>query len=363
MERKHVQLDLIQIFRGIAALIVVVHHSTVQMLNNTGYHYLENVFTVGWFGVDLFFVLSGFIIVYIHYYDLGRKDKLRKYALKRVTRIYPAYWIITLILIPLFIIVPSWGQDYVRDPLYIVKSLFLVPQSNAPLLGVGWTLIHELFFYLMFGLFIYCRRPVSITIGSVWFLGTVLGVTGLMEYQHYLLKLIFSNYNIEFLLGSIIALCFIKGNVSIRTAWSSLIAGILILAMGWWGALEKVFIKGDVDTVLVFGVSGALIIFGLTGLNIYKAVKTPKPLLFLGDASYSIYLSHFYVIIFLEKITTKFSGINPFNSFVTTTAIVILAIVSGSAFYQIIEKPLLIKIKQYIFSNKNLKTNQKRNIV
>ena len=94
----HKKLNLLQVYRGIAAVLVVMFHLTdmsAQRLNQVTFF---NLFQAGWSGVDYFFVLSGFIMVYVHRSAIGKKDHLKSFLVKRAVRIYPIYWIITLTL-------------------------------------------------------------------------------------------------------------------------------------------------------------------------------------------------------------------------------------------------------------------------
>lgn len=154
------KLDLIQIFRGLAALIVVLHHITAS--NGFYFQYLpfNNIFKAGWNGVDFFFVLSGFIITYVHYKDLGHQNRIPSYLTKRIIRIYPPYWIFAIISTIFYFFIHTVNTDSL---LFIVKSFFLVPQDHNPVLDVGWSLVHEIVFYILFAIYIFGGFKVFIT--------------------------------------------------------------------------------------------------------------------------------------------------------------------------------------------------------
>src|SRR4028118_2377207 len=107
----HKKLNLLQVYRGIAAVLVVMFHLTdmsAQRLNQVTFF---NLFEAGWSGVDYFFVLSGFIMVYVHRSAIGKKDQLKSFLVKRAVRIYPIYWIVSLIVLVFFLRVPGFANN------------------------------------------------------------------------------------------------------------------------------------------------------------------------------------------------------------------------------------------------------------
>jgi peptidoglycan/LPS O-acetylase OafA/YrhL len=125
----------IQAARGIAALLVVFYHAgrMIALPQYTGYIPLSGFFNFGHAGVDFFFVLSGFIIYFVHHEDIGRSDRLQRYAWRRATRIYPIYWIVTAL-----VLVASMVHPERLDFAHIGKSLLLFPEDDDPIVGVAW---------------------------------------------------------------------------------------------------------------------------------------------------------------------------------------------------------------------------------
>ena len=152
-EQTRTNFRLLQIYRGWAAMLVVLFHATGIGWHQFQASFLGNYFEMGSAGVDFFFVLSGFLITHIHLKDIGKPDRLGSYARKRFVRIYPAYWVVTLAILPFYWIVPGWGQGDEKTPSVIANSFLLLPMLRGPVLMAGWTLCHEVLFYLVFGLF------------------------------------------------------------------------------------------------------------------------------------------------------------------------------------------------------------------
>ena len=144
----------LQQLRAIAALMVVLYHARMP-------HYPTwNGHEFGTLGVDLFFVISGFVI----YWVTRRETSFRRYLLRRLVRIVPLYWMLTLLMAAAVLLAPQLFKQTVFELAHFLKSLAFVPTVNpsrlneiTPLLTPGWTLNYELFFYLSFGfVFFFC---------------------------------------------------------------------------------------------------------------------------------------------------------------------------------------------------------------
>ena len=128
----------LQVFRGLAALAVVVHHAGVSTSAFVGDipFVADSLFSLGYLGVDFFFVLSGFIIMYSHIDDERNLPAVRRYLFKRLIRVFPPYLPISIALLILYSVMPEFsaagGREY-----SLVSSLFLVPTDNPPALSVA----------------------------------------------------------------------------------------------------------------------------------------------------------------------------------------------------------------------------------
>jgi len=167
---KNTKLPSIQSFRGIAALLVVAFHLTVRSNELLKQNLLAGIFSFGSAGVDFFFVLSGFVIFCVHRYDTGNSRKLKNFLLKRFVRIYPIYFLLTLLIIPIYL--AGYGHSYKSNIDIILKSFLLYPQSNGiyPILNVGWTLSYEVLFYLFSSLAILLKPQLTRIIFALWIL-------------------------------------------------------------------------------------------------------------------------------------------------------------------------------------------------
>jgi exopolysaccharide production protein ExoZ len=108
-------------------------------------------------GVNLFFALSGFIMVVV----AGHYTAPIDFLWRRVTRIYSTYWLVSLPVLALVISAPTFVNSSIQTPISLWRSFLLIPDRSLPLLAVGWTLVHEMYYYLVFLVFLALRIQIS----------------------------------------------------------------------------------------------------------------------------------------------------------------------------------------------------------
>lgn len=344
MENKRkTQLDSIQVMRGIGAILIVLFHCT--QLYQTKFHinYLHGLFGFGYIGVDLFFVISGFILFYIHEKQIGKKEGVIKYLVNRILRIYPLYWIILLIVIALMFIVPSAGDSNKYNIVFVLSNFLLIPNKvKLFMIPPVWTLTYEMLFYIIFASAILTNRKIFKIILCIWASLCLINIIGIIDNNNVYLKVIFDPINTEFIMGAIIYYLIKKYKDKFSKSICNiclLLGTILITVFG----LRIYFHKPYGNRVFI-GLSIALIVFSIILINIKNRSKYNKLLVKIGNASYSIYLTHFTLlsasIIVLQKIHFKYLNT------LTITLFNIIVIVLGYICYNILEKPLGKKIKR-----------------
>ncbi len=339
------KLELIQALRGLAALLVVMFHTTE--LNHKNFHqdFLFNIFAFGSSGVDFFFVLSGFIIYFIHRFDVGQKNKLKPFLLKRLMRVYPMYWLVTLALLPIYFLIPSLGAGYERNVSEIIKSLLLYPQEHFPILIVGWSLRYELIFYLIFSILIFCKRNFAKPIIGIWLLITVtiwfLDTSNFDLKKYFWITFIFNSHNIEFAFGCLSAY-FVCINI-IKPKAFLLITGILLFIL--FGIIYDYNLM-HVSNIIAYGIPSMLILIGAGSLDVSQAVKVPKFFLYLGDASYSIYLIHYPCLSALFKFALTVDLAKIIGQFLAIVLMIVITLGIGFISYFYIEKPLVVFLRK-----------------
>ncbi len=337
----------LQMFRGFAALLVLLFHVTRIHVDNFGDAWLYGLFAFGRSGVDFFFVLSGFIIFYIHEEDIGKKEKSWIYFRKRFVRILPVYWSVLVPVIIFNIVFPTISNESGRALENILKSVFLIPQNHLPVLGVAWTLSHEMLFYLLFGIFIAIPRKwsrfglylwIGGTLFSYLFRGMAWKVFVHSPLNELPMSFLFSPFNIEFFLG-VLAAWLVKhrriANAGLYL-WAGSAAFLLFgLNEDYLGLLchhDRSFFR-----IYFYGIPCFFVVMGAACIEIKKGLKTPHFLRLLGDASYSLYLVHYPAITLLVLVLMKVGfprGLMPY-------AWIVLGVCVGILYYQWVELRLL----------------------
>ncbi|MGB8699478.1 MAG: acyltransferase [Thermosynechococcaceae cyanobacterium] len=353
------KFDLLQSFRGLAALLVLFFHVSGSLKNKFHLTYSFNPCSTAWSGVDFFFVLSGFIIFYVHRFDINDRSKLKSFLIKRFIRLYPIYWLIFFGILLGHLAFPGLASNSNYDIIHLVNSLFLIPQDEIPFLGVSWTLSHEVFFYSIFGFLIFLRTEFSIILVIIIFFGTVLESMDLLDFisdKNTLIEFIFSPFNFEFILGCCTA--FFVNRYRIKSPSKLCYFGLIIFAFAIiFNTIFRVIINGPHESrILAFGIPSAIIIAGSSSLEMHRNLKVPFVLKYLGDASYSLYLSHTSLVFPLTSIIFKL-GLN-INSYyyIVFVILAVFAVLVGCAIHHYIEKPTLAFFNKLLLSE-SIRTN------
>jgi exopolysaccharide production protein ExoZ len=250
----------------------------------------------------------------------------------------------------LHLLLPSFGNGHEKSIYGILQSFFLIPDKNIPILSVAWTLKHELYFYLLFGLtFLLIRnRYISYSIIGLWVTLTLFFTVNPQESWN-ILVFLFNSHNLEFFSGVVIAYLTItkKTNQGVGNIFSFL--GIVSMILVW--VIEYFGLLG-INRVFSWGIPSAILIYGLVNLDLSQKVKNNKVLLFLGDASYSIYLTHTLAIYFCILILNEFRLFEVFGPQITVTLCIIFTVVSTCLFYIFVEKPVLGFLRDLLNNNK-----------
>lgn len=341
------QLLSIQVLRGLAALAVLIGHLWQIEVRFIGEEVTSSILLVGFAGVDLFFVLSGFVMVYVtRNMDTGPRSNAH-FLYKRVTRIYPPYWVFTGLMILALLIGPSTsGEPFDTDP--VLPSLLLLPQRDLPILPVGWTLVHEMYFYIVFTALLFLPRK--------WLVHGLLAWLGLILLGSYLdwhrlnpaLNIVFNPLTVEFLLGA--GLAFWQPKLPRLLAIAAIGLGIAgLAAAGFW--LNPITIENFPafwERVGMFGVPVFLIVLGMLQFEPKRPSGLYAGLVKLGDWSYSLYLGH---LIFLAAGAWVWSQIIPDLGWYDNLAMVLLGtigcIIAAGLSYHWIERPMLIATRRF----------------
>jgi len=325
----------IQYLRGIAAMLVVLHHA--RNPQPWLFDPLANVSYLGGAGVDIFFVISGFIM-----FIAARNEAVGDFIQRRLTRIVPLYWLATLLLLVITIV----RSDPIAEapPSHVIESLLFIPHFSPsrpgeilPLLIPGWTLNFEMFFYAVFAIAIISGRIIWTTaslICGLVLLGFILQPHGAIS----------STYTdpvlLEFLAGVMIGKAFLI--YPFHRLWLLLPIGI--------AAFILVALPGFPQDwrAVVHGIPAVIIVIGVLAVEARGHLLQSRVLKLIGDASYSIYLSHGFTLIFVFAAWRRIP-LHGWPQFVgmTGSALAAAALV-GIAGHLMVEKPLLQRLNHFI---------------
>lgn len=334
--------ESIQALRAIAALFVTFFHLSVKMDQvNLPVPWLR-CFKGGFGGVDLFFIISGFIITHTNLSKLDSPTQLLSYFKKRLVRIYSIYWLIFglagLALFMLHHVAPSlqW-LSYPFNLGRIARALTLLPTHDS-ILPVTWTLSHELYFYLLFGLVVASRFlvVVPIVVLTATLVAGLAALAGQSVFDFWLHDFLLSPFNLEFGFG-ILAYFLVR-----RFSFPIPLPVFWVAVLAFFGAGELVDSSEIWLRVWCLGIPATVILLGLVGFEQSERFRYPAWLLRLGDASYVLYLIHIPAIMVLTHallmlLLPQFVLVGNF------VLIGVLCWLSGQI-HQRVEKPMLVWI-------------------
>ena len=334
----------IQYLRGIAALLVVLSHiawKNIQAGGSTMHWWHE----AGTFGVDIFFIISGYIMVYITQNMHQKPHTIQIFLKKRFIRIIPLYWFYTLIALAIFIVIPErvnsagGGTD-------ILKSFFLLPLASNEnyLIGVGWTLHYEFLFYILFSFgLLLSRKAGNILVASAIIFLVLCSIFIPKEGMNYIFYTFFNDIFIEFALGMFLYFLLLKiKHIHWVISLGSIILGILsFYYLHTGGSFTGIH---HIDT----GTSAFFICFGMLSLEYFWKKRECKLLTTLGNASYSIYLLHPFILVAVVIISSKLEHILPLTESLLIIVMLISSLVGGYISHIFIEKPLIKGTKKLL---------------
>lgn len=337
-----VKLEWIQVLRAVAAVFVLVGHLTQNELRFLSAHISPLWTSAGASGVDLFFVLSGFVMVHVTRHAAhGSGADVARFLYARVTRIYPAYWVATLAALAGYAVMGDSLSRGVGE-LNLVTSFLLWPEHDLPVLLVGWTLIHELYFYLVFALLLLAPRRLlpGLLIGWIALIALVGALAPSADAPTFLL--ITHPLTAEFALGCAVGLVASRGRgrfarpaIALGAVWwIAVTAGIPWTGMetmptGWW-------------RVLGYGAPAALLVYAAACRDLDAGGPAPRPLVAMGDWSYALYLVHLPIVAALARL---WAGVFPDGDavgsigFIVTGAV--LSVAAAATMHHLFEKPVL----------------------
>jgi exopolysaccharide production protein ExoZ len=333
----------IQYLRGLAALGVLLCHASLALLDKE-----QGLIPLGAgsAGVDLFFVISGFIMFYT---TANRPLGTGEFYLRRFIRIFPLYFAVSSLAFLIARVAPFATRTFSPNLIDYIRSILFIPYYTTtgqaatlliplvrPEVGQGWTLDYEVFFYALFGLSLflpqrYRMRSLMALFGVLVAIGVVFRPSGA----------IFSTYTdsllLEFVLGVVL------GQVLIRK-WSNSIkiAGVLVLVSSAIASVAiQIFTTTSLPRVIGYGLPAASIVAIALWLETAELMPRWPFLLLLGDASYSLYLLHGFVLAVLRRVWQRYFDVNLISTHIIFILVSVLAAEAAGIFaFNYAERPV-----------------------
>jgi peptidoglycan/LPS O-acetylase OafA/YrhL len=330
-------LASIQALRAVAAMAVAVAHIvSYELERKLGIPNPVPGAQLGGAGVDLFFVISGFVMVYASERFFRRTSRPEEFFLRSFARIVPLYWVTTSIIL-VYLLLQYGSLQAVNFSLKAVIASYLFipyPQTDgfmAPVHGVGWTLNYEMFFYLCFCLVLPLGRRRAVAAAAFLLAGLVAvnHAWGLPQPLGYLAQPII----LEFALGMLIALAMREGyRLPVIACAALVVSGAAGFLLSYW--------HGEIDRLVISGIPAALIVAGvaLAGPTLGSGPLS-RGIVFMGDASYSLYLVHPIAI----TLPRKLLGVRPDlvgGPMFYVALLLIVALIAACLVYVLFERPV-----------------------
>lgn len=318
-------------------MLVVLFHTSQGVEFRTGI--LTSRWTnFGACGVDIFFVISGFIMTVT---SAGKAFRLGDFLIKRVLRIVPIYWLFTLLKAAALLLIPSLVLFSVFSIPNVITSLLLVPYDTpgrgvVPLIIVAWSLEFEIMFYLVFGIcrFLLPQRwVVAITLVFV-----AMTVTYMIGPTSYVINFYARPVVFEFLFGILIGRLFLND----RLPRKGFCVAMIVVA----SALLLILPQGSESTrFLLWGLPSAALVLAMVALEKHYRLWHWPVMTFIGDSSYSLYLTHTLAVPF---ILLPLHSLHPglVGSYVYLMPMLVLQVLIGCLAFQFGEKPVTLLLQR-----------------
>jgi exopolysaccharide production protein ExoZ len=352
------KLAAIQILRAVAALLVVVSHAILRQAEWAPIDPLTSQIAIhiGLLGVWIFFIISGFIMSYTHYDNFALPGVAGQFIASRIIRIVPIYWLATALEIALRL---RHGAGL--DAHKLICSMFFIPvavepgpmAAMRPTLGVGWTLNYEMMFYAAFASVLLLSRRKGLTVLIALMAGVVLtgtlfkpiadtrAPTSLITFYSDPIILLFG---VGVLIGATARWLKRAHAVRSRAVLLIALAALLVVDVTLFAAFVGAY-PVDVEWIAAFWVISAICVVLCATVWIDDTRWLTQRLVQVGDASYSLYLFHFFAIIAAEKLWWWFFGKSESWMFVPVSAAA--AILAAIAIHNFVEQPIGRQLRHF----------------
>jgi len=329
----------LQTLRFFAAGFVLIGHALMEAQQQGISQLPRMLYAIPWgAGVDLFFVISGFIIFHIQPRAAHGSGVAIDFMIRRLIRLAPMYWLFTMLMIVATVGLSHHVEHHWVDPTAVVKSFLFIPYVPdgypvaRPILGQGWTLNYEMFFYAASAGTLLLARRRAMMICAIFLSLTACGL--IFRPLPVSMQFWFEPILIEFVIGILLA----ANRARLPKLSRPIALAMIVAALVWFVVVPEGDPLNGWDRLLERGVPSALLVFATLQIANPPAITTRGLLPLLGDASYALYLSHTFATNIVSILWEKL-GLHSTLMFVLLGAA--FAISASLVLLLAIERPLL----------------------
>ena len=343
------QIRVVQALRGIAALLVVsVHFGNPNGFESRYLGVASPLFgplgRIGTVGVDLFFLISGFIMVVSTLRPDGKSLAPAEFLRRRCLRIYPPMWVIELAVLVVYLKAPELVNSHGTGPTDLLASFLLLPQLGSPLLLVTWTLVFEMYFYFVFTIGLFGRARFIVPVLVAWGIAIIILSRAHVDPKNAYAVFLSQPLAFDFLIGAGIG-GLMHFPVSMRWAIVACSLGAIAFA---WSAVP--IITGTAGFPagwyrIAFDVPVAAMMFGLITIERARSPYVPRALERVGNASYAMYLLHVPLLSLVGLAIRRLHPSGPLADLGIVLAMYALVIFTGIIYFERIERPLTVWLR------------------
>ncbi|WP_083585927.1 acyltransferase family protein [Chelatococcus daeguensis] len=355
-QRSGAHLLAVQVLRAFAALAVVIYHAEYDaeaVAARAGLTFEHSELLPWMAGVDVFFVISGFIMVHASEELFGMSGAAGLFLTRRLIRIVPLYWAATLLFLASLVLLPNALNKAAPNLWQIVASFLFVPVARSdglirPVFSLGWTLNYEMFFYALFATALVLRRAAAVatvtaTLVLLVIMGEAVHRTGIAAPA--VLAFWSDPIVLEFALGMGLALLRAEGiRLTLLARTSLAAAGVLLLHLDL-AQPDRVVV---LPPLVAYGGPAALLVAAAAlGHGATAGQRLERLMAALGDASYALYLVHPFIIrpLRLAVIAAGFAGIGAAWGYVAL--VLVASVLAALLVHRRFERPMMRRLRRW----------------
>jgi peptidoglycan/LPS O-acetylase OafA/YrhL len=334
--------DSLQVLRILGAILVVTYHFGAVELQYGHDRLITPLLGYACLVIDAFFIVSGFLMGALYKTTPAGGAEVLDFVVRRLARIYPAYWLITIAVFAAWAISRRHLMSHLVGPdPHLISSLLLIPTAARPVLEVAWTLLHEVYFYAGFAVLLALKPSWRAAGLAVWALCVVVGYVLLASPQaHPGLALVVSPYTLEFIAG--VCLGWWAPLIRRHAPRASLAAAVLVCFSGMALTGFSPARKMALPEALRIGLDGSvafLMVYGLIAADMKRLWACPPRFVAAGDWSYALYLIHTVVIAGVCIIWRPFSRPGLIDNGLVYAICLGLSVILSAVFWIYLERP------------------------